>query len=303
MFSIGDKVNWFTILSEGYHREGKHGKYFLVRCKCGNEKELNVKSFQGNRQTMSCGCSRKGTNSISRSEVEAGQKFGELTIIFKVEPHTKGRTKVVVDCSCGSKGLTMTFDSIKSGKTRSCGCLQKKRASEANTKHGLYKTQIYKHWNRMIQRCKGTSPSFKNYSERGITVCNRWSSDNPDGFLNFKSDMGCVPKGFSLDRINNDLGYFPENCRWTDNGVQMHNKSKLKGKTSEFMGVSFRKDTHKWTAVLWHKGVVVFRGTFDIELEAAIAYDEASYKHYGDKPNELKIKQRLNKDIDNGSSK
>lgn len=89
------------------------------------------------------------------------------------------------------------------------------------TKHGMSRTRIYGLWRHMIDRCtRNTHRSFHNYGGRGITVCERWLTS----FDFFYQDMGDCPKGMSLDRIDNEKGYAPENCRWASWDVQASNK-------------------------------------------------------------------------------
>jgi len=93
------------------------------------------------------------------------------------------------------------------------------KAGRTNFVHGMHKTTIYKLWTSMMQRC--TNPAGKDYPRyggRGITVCERWTR-----FENFYADMGLRPEGKTLDRIDNDKGYSPDNCRWATLQEQMRN--------------------------------------------------------------------------------
>lgn len=98
------------------------------------------------------------------------------------------------------------------------------RKNNGKIKHPLYST-----WANMMRRCYDTKNSaYENYGGRGITVCERWKRFDT-GFSNFVSDMGDRPKGFSLDRIDNNLGYSPDNCRWSsrrDQNVNRRNNKK-----------------------------------------------------------------------------
>lgn len=98
----------------------------------------------------------------------------------------------------------------------------RKRSKDWRTTHGMSHTQVYSAWHRMRQRCQNPSDrSFKNYGGRGIKVCKRWSR-----FESFYRDMGDPWLGASLDRINNNGGYYPENCRWADWFTQLQNTRK-----------------------------------------------------------------------------
>jgi hypothetical protein len=106
------------------------------------------------------------------------------------------------------------------GRTQSCGCLRNEVTVQRSTKHGHTGTSIYWTWGDMVGRC--TNPKHKRYADyggRGITVCDRWRD-----FANFLADMGERPPGMELDRIDNDRGYEPGNCRWADRSTQAKNR-------------------------------------------------------------------------------
>lgn len=135
-------------------------------------------------------------------------------------------------CECG-KTFNAPMYTILSGHKRSCGCLKLKGN---NLKHGYSKTNMseYHTWKRMKMRCYNkNNPKYKNYGARGITVCDRWLNS----FENFYADMGSKPgPKYSIDRINNDGNYTPENCRWATDLQQANNKTNItlityKGKT------------------------------------------------------------------------
>lgn len=93
--------------------------------------------------------------------------------------------------------------------------------AHGNTTHGLSGSEVYNRWNNMIQRCTNDSqPSYEDYGARGIMVCDRWFD-----FENFLEDMGFPPESCSLDRIDNDGHYTPDNCRWADYKTQMLNRN------------------------------------------------------------------------------
>lgn len=122
-------------------------------------------------------------------------------------------------CDCGKEHIA-AVNSLTSGLVRSCGCLLKETAKQKATKHSHFGTPTYQSWGSMIQRC--TNPNtraYKNYGGRGITVCSDWLD-----FTVFLRDMGERPIGMSLDRIDPDGDYTPDNCRWASAATQARNQ-------------------------------------------------------------------------------
>jgi hypothetical protein len=150
------------------------------------------------------------------------QKHGRITIIKEL-PSLNKRRRVLCKCDCG-KVWEVTLRYIKSGQIKSCGCYKQELRKLPKT-HGMggRKNRIseYKVWASMIQRCTNQKEDrYKDYGGRGITVCERWRL-----FINFLADMGFRPsKHYSLDRIENDKGYYKENCRWATMEMQQNNR-------------------------------------------------------------------------------
>lgn len=168
-----------------------------------------------------------------KEEKLIGKTYGRLTIlsfaepiIYPKTPTSKKQIKRVVNCVCICGNLKTTrFELLTSKHTKSCGCLKKETTFETFTTHGLTDTSEYTTWMGMRQRCNDKNSSgYKYYGEKGIKICERWNK-----FENFIEDMGFKPHhNYSLDRVDNNLGYFKENCRWTTLEKQMNNTSRNK---------------------------------------------------------------------------
>ena len=150
-----------------------------------------------------------------------GQKFGRLVVVEQSHKNKWNHYYWLCLCDCGKEKI-IAGSSLKTKCTQSCGCLRKEKV----TKHGYGKkkkrTKTYHTWQHMIQRCTNSNYQYyAHYGGRGITVCERWKNS----FENFLNDMGKPPtKNHSIDRIDNNLGYFLGNCRWTTKSQQQRNK-------------------------------------------------------------------------------
>lgn len=159
----------------------------------------------------------------------AGQRFGRLTVLQESEVRRHGYIFWRCLCDCGS-GCLVASNKLRTGHTRSCGCLQREHArnrvailSSRNTRHGHCvgkPSRAYRAWGDMLSRCNDpNNRRYPDYGGRGICVCERWRK-----FENFLADMGDPPLGQSLDRRNNDGNYEPGNCRWATRSQQQRNK-------------------------------------------------------------------------------
>ncbi len=145
----------------------------------------------------------------------AGKRFGRLVVV------TWAGGRWTCACDCGSE-IALPTGALNRNNTRSCGCLRRDLLRKRNTKHGMRGTRIYGIWNRMRQRCSDANATdYERYGGRGIRVCAGWND-----FRIFY--RWAVANGYSddltIDRINNDGGYGPGNCRWATLRSQSNNK-------------------------------------------------------------------------------
>lgn len=170
----------------------------------------------------------RGPMAIGKQPTDhTGRRFGRL-VAMAIEPRVEGAQHRRWTCLCDCGALTSVSSShLVRLKVRSCGCL-------GNTTHGHTRgyrgSPEYHSWKAAWSRCTNPgNPSFVYYGERGITMCDRWRGEH--GFENFLADMGPRPSGMSLDRIDNDRGYEPGNCRWATAKEQRHNRRDSKQNT------------------------------------------------------------------------
>ena len=153
-----------------------------------------------------------------------GRVIGRLLVIEECGRDSRGRALWRCRCECGNV-VTVRGDHLRKENIKSCGCYQRECAVETFTTHGMCKTRIYSVWSDMLVRAgvyKGASENNKrNYQDRGITVCDEWLV-----FENFR-DWALThgyKEGLQIDRVNNDAGYCPENCRWVSKRENTNNR-------------------------------------------------------------------------------
>jgi hypothetical protein len=186
--------------------------------------------------------------------VKAGDRFGRIVILATGKKPTGYHYRAVYQCDCGNIKMTQ-LGSIQIGTTRSCGCKNR----EDTTKHGFWSSPLYRVWRHMLDRCENPSnPRFADYGARSITVCKRWHD-----LEKFHADMSeSYEDGLQLDRIDNNKGYEPSNCKWSTKGQQMRNRRNnifvtIDGETkilkdwANHFGVNYHSVYHRVTKMGW----------------------------------------------------
>lgn len=168
-----------------------------------------------------------------------GQTFGRLVVIEKA-PSLKGQPRWLCRCVCGQQ-KAVHASALRKGQTKSCGCLNAENRPHNTRTHGLRKTALYAVWNDMKRRCHSPSHhAFEHYGARGISVCEQWRGSY-EAFYLWAHSNG-YQEGLSIDRIDNDQGYQPGNCRF----VPMIEQSKNRRNVRTFTHAGHTRTIREW---------------------------------------------------------
>lgn len=196
----------------------------------------------------------------------------DLGMLYANKNKTYKKRYGIYKCPKCEKHFKTTTSDVKRGKSTQC------KSCKA-TKHGKTNSRLYIIWEAMKQRCKGKTDYYnKHYKNKGVQVCKEWENDFKI-FEQWSLNNG-YKDNLSIDRIDNDGNYEPNNCRWTTQSIQMRNTRKLRSDNSSgYRGVYFHKSTNKFLSRITVNGKVKCLGYFKCRLAGAYAYDEFVFKN------------------------
>lgn len=207
-----------------------------------------------------------------------GKKFGQLTVLKRATPIGEKPIKWLCKCSCGNQKV-IDGNSLKTGNTKTCG----HRYDKPRYLVRKHSNRLYHTWSEMRRRCNGSCTNHQYYGDKGISYCEEW--DDFDTFAKWAVENGYEP-GLEIDRINGDLDYSPENCRWVTHKQNSRNRKARINNVTGTPGVQVRhyksgKTVYRVTITADGANGHINIGTFETLEDAITARKKAELQYWG----------------------